>query len=208
LFGCGIDRPDPTEHDDRMFKVVLYFLLALALASPLAHARKRERTPHAQTVMRSFDHCFETISGVSGVDSNILRAIALVESAGRPGATNRTHLKTTSSYDIGLMQINSRWLPTLSKWGISESELFEPCRSIEVGAWILVDLFARHTDQWQAIGAYNAACTSLDARQCRNARNRYINKVQSALQTVMNTPPSTSYRRVEPISMIQSIRFP
>jgi soluble lytic murein transglycosylase-like protein len=47
------------------------------------------------------------------------------------------------TYDLGPMQINTLWVPVLSKhWGISEAETFhliknDPCTNVNVAAWIL-----------------------------------------------------------------------
>jgi soluble lytic murein transglycosylase-like protein len=59
------------------------------------------------------------------------------------------------SYDVGLMQINSSWLPMLKRFGITEKDLYEPCISIEVGAWILAHNIRSHGYTWAAVGAYN-----------------------------------------------------
>ena len=40
------------------------------------------------------------------------------------------------SRDIGLMQINSSWLPTLVGHGINDHHLFDACTSIHVGACV------------------------------------------------------------------------
>ena len=124
---------------------------------------------------------FIEVERVSGVSARLLWAMAKVESSHSPQAMNRGHLARTDSYDIGLMQINSRWLPTLAKFGITEEKLKEPRTSIEVGAWILRDLFRRHGNTWEAVGAYNAACTQLKGDACRKARDLYIGKVRNAL---------------------------
>lgn len=163
---------------------------------------------------KDFARCFETVGASSGIHPPLLRAIAQVESSNNPGATNKQHLGRTGSYDIGLMQINSRWLPTLKAFGIGERDLFEPCTSIEVGAWILSDLFRRHGSGWEAVGAYNAACSSLKGQACRKARDSYITKVRRALHgtgadsgatEVMATGAVADSSPIEPL--IQSIEF-
>ena len=97
--------------------------------------------------------CFEQAAQRYSVPANLLKAIALQESSGRPHAVNRN---ANGSYDLGLMQINSGWLPTLKRHGISEQHLFDPCVSTLVGAWILSGNFARLGYNTQGLGAYNA----------------------------------------------------
>lgn len=140
---------------------------------------------HAQPLQttKAFFNCFTSVGQASGISPELLTAIARVESSLDPMAINNSHQKRTGSYDIGLMQINSRWLQSLSQFGIREKELYDPCVSIEVGAWILVDLFRRHGSSWEAVGAYNAACTQLSPQKCREARDTYISKVQRAMES-------------------------
>ena len=59
------------------------------------------------------------------------------------------------SRDIGLMQHNSSWLPTLAGHGIAEHNLFDACTSIHVGAWILAGNVSRLGYTWEAVGAYD-----------------------------------------------------
>lgn len=140
----------------------------------------------------AFDHCFKTVGVASGIDPALLRAIAQVESSMRPSAVNDAHRARTGSEDIGLMQINSRWLPRLQAFGIQREDLFRPCTSIEVGAWILRDLFERHGNSWEAVGAYNAACTQLKGDDCRKARDTYISKVQRAYRSFQGDDATSS----------------
>jgi len=83
----------------------------------------------------------------------LLQSIAHVESGYRPAAINKNRNGTV---DIGVMQINSSWLPELAKYGIERQHLYEPCTNIHVGAWILSQEVARYGYNWEAIGAYNA----------------------------------------------------
>lgn len=115
--------------------------------------------------------CLMAAAAHHAVDPALLHAIAVVESGLDPRALNRAN--RNGSRDIGLMQINSAWLPVLGRWGITEERLYEPCISAYVGAWILAGNIARHGRTWRAVGAYNAVTPS---RQLA-----YVRKVQKQL---------------------------
>ena len=125
--------------------------------------------------------CWSDAERLYGVSSHLLYAVARAESDLQPGAMNLTHRARTGTYDIGLMQINSSHLPKLGSFGISESDLLEPCTNIKVGAWLLADSFARRGVSWNAVGAYNAACTQLKGLDCLAARSRYAWRVYRRL---------------------------
>ena len=125
--------------------------------------------------------CWSDAERLYGVSSHLLFAVARAESDLQPGAMNLTHRSRTGTYDIGLMQINSSHLPKLASLGISESDLLEPCTNIKVGAWLLADSFARRGVSWDAVGAYNAACTRLKGDDCAAARSRYAWRVYRRL---------------------------
>ncbi|AXA93477.1 lytic transglycosylase domain-containing protein [Massilia sp. YMA4] len=103
--------------------------------------------------------CWEEAASYYGVSAHLLYAIAKTESGLNPKAINRSNKNGT--YDIGLMQINSRWLPMLRKHGIEEKQLYDPCTSIQVAAWILADNMRRMGSTWEAVGAYNARDAAL-----------------------------------------------
>ncbi len=105
------------------------------------------------TPLSSMAMCFEEAGERYDVPASLLKIIALVESDMRPNATN---VNADGSEDIGLMMINSGWLPQLAKFGIRRADLFEPCTSVMVGAWVLANNIEKLGYNWDAIGAYNA----------------------------------------------------
>ncbi len=116
--------------------------------------------------------CWDEAAARYHVNSAVLYAIAQTESGLNPLAVGRN---PNGSRDIGLMQINSAWLPKLAEYGITERDLFQPCTSIHVGAWILAHNIYRYGYTWEAVGAYNAVSPG--------KRRAYIKKVQRNLRT-------------------------
>jgi hypothetical protein len=135
-----------------------------------------------------------------GVSADLLYAIARVESNLNPKAVNRSHIQRTGSYDIGLMQINNRHLSVLSRHGIRESDLFDPCTNIQVGAWLLSDLFSRNGTTWDAVGAYNAACSQLKGKACARARAQYAWRVYRQLPAQRSSQFIKAPNAVKPVA--------
>lgn len=96
--------------------------------------------------------CFDKAANDSGVPKDILVAIAKVES-GFDG--NAIHKNRNGSVDIGVMQINSIYLPLLAEAGISKDDLFIPCVNIHVGARIFKKCMEKHGNTWRAVAEYN-----------------------------------------------------
>jgi soluble lytic murein transglycosylase-like protein len=122
--------------------------------------------------------CFERAEAAYAVPQRLLRAVAQVESGLRdlPPSWN-----ADGSYDIGIMRINSRWLPSLQRYGITRAALDDPCQNLIVGAWILAQNKQRLGPSWNAVGAYNVGCRQLDAAECERRRSKYTWKVYCAM---------------------------
>jgi soluble lytic murein transglycosylase-like protein len=115
--------------------------------------------------------CWEAAAARYGLSSDLLHAIARTESSLNPWALNTN---ADGSRDIGLMQINSSWLPRLARHGISETDLWDPCTSIQVGAWILAGNVARLGYTWEAVGAYNARSPSKRAAYAQKVHRQIL----------------------------------
>ncbi len=60
------------------------------------------------------------------------------------------------TYDLGVMQINTSWLPTLQKKGITEEQVrSNPCVNVHVGTWILAQGIA-NSEGWKGVGNYHS----------------------------------------------------
>jgi soluble lytic murein transglycosylase-like protein len=112
--------------------------------------------------------CIDDAARYHGINPQLVRAIARHESGMRPHALNRN---PDGSVDVGLMQINSSWLPTLARYGIQPQSLWNPCVNAYVGVWILKSNVRRFGPTWKAVGAYNAASP---AKQLRYANQIYV----------------------------------
>jgi hypothetical protein len=124
--------------------------------------------------------CIDDAAAFQHINVSLMRGIAQVESGMQPDRVNTNSNGTT---DIGLMQINSSWLPVLAREGISEQSLFDPCTNAYVGAWILSENIRQFGPTWNAVGAYNAASP--------DKRLAYARKVYDAVQSVSGSQNST-----------------
>ena len=131
--------------------------------------------------------CWEQAAERYGISSELLQAIARTESGLDPMAVGRNR---NGSRDIGLMQINSAWLPRLMAHGIAERDLLNPCTNIHVGAWILAGNVRRLGYTWEAVGAYNAASPAL-RRAYAERVYRQVAATRAPHQPIQPSGPAT-----------------
>ncbi|CAI1006657.1 lytic transglycosylase domain-containing protein [Serratia quinivorans] len=114
--------------------------------------------------------CYRAAAQQFALDERLLYAIAGVESAHNALALN---INANQTADIGLMQINSVHLAELAGYGISISDLFDPCTNLMVGAFLLKRHQLTTGDIWQAVRHYHSRTPALGAK--------YLQRVQRQL---------------------------
>ncbi len=142
------------------------------------------------------DYCFDEAGVQYGINPQILRAIAKVESNYNPRAVNWNR---NGSYDFGVMQINSSWALTigLERW----STLGDVCTNIKTGAMILAACMEKYGYTWEAVGCYNsqtpvkrdryAMLVSRQLLRLQRDEKQLQTKVEAAVRNRVNTLAGT-----------------
>ena len=141
-------------------------LLLLALL-PAPWARAAADVPFAA--------CFDVAAALHDVPPELLVAVATTESSLDADARSAANAH-------GLMQI--RWPLTARHLGVRRvSELYNPCRNIELGARYLRELLDRSAgDETRALASYNYGPSRIDAALARDGAlpegaRRYVDRV-------------------------------
>ncbi len=129
--------------------------------------------------------CWEEAGKRYNVDPFLLYVIAEQESTFNPKAISTDW---DGSQGLGLMQINTKHLKTLSKYGIEREHLFDPCTSVMLGAWLLADNRYRYGNSWDTIGGYNAGFRRTDKQESRRMKyaRQIYERYKKALQRARN----------------------
>ena len=117
--------------------------------------------------------CIDDAAERFGAHSDVLRAIAIVESSVRPHA-RRSNLN--GSTDRGLFQINSVHLAELQRAGLVPEDLHDVCLSSNVAALLLKRKMQRFGNNWTAIGAYHSTVPA--------KRDHYAAKVRKVFEGI------------------------
>ena len=153
-----------------------------------------------------YSNCFKKTAEKYELDSNWLKAIAIVESSLNPKAVSKSNA-------IGLMQI--KWPITATHLGVSKKDsLFDPCTNIDLGGKYLRELTDKYNgDQENALSAYRVGPTTLAKRGSETSVIlNYKRKVKEQLAILGGrwpTPPQeeTLQARKEKISDSRKIPF-
>jgi len=116
--------------------------LALALAAPLPAAAD----------------CFDDAAQYHTVNPWILRAIAALESGFNPEAKHRVN--SDGTMDHGMTGINDVLLPELSRYGVTASDLRDPCKSVFLAGWHLRNRINTYGNTWAGMGTYHSKTPS------------------------------------------------
>ncbi len=116
--------------------------------------------------------CWQEAGAPYGIDPLLLKAIAWKESRGRADAIGP--LLPDGNRALGLLQINTIHLGDLAQFGIGRDDLFKPCVSARVGAWVLSKCIRQFGAVWKAVGCYYTGSASPNIL----AQQEYVRDVQ------------------------------
>jgi soluble lytic murein transglycosylase-like protein len=161
------------------------------------------------------DACLKAAATKHGINYVLLRSIAEQESSFNPLAVRKPLAagNLDRSTDYGLMQINSSWLKTLGRYGVTSDSLFKPCVNADVGAWILADNFRRLGVTWDAVGAYNAMTPWKRVKYATGVYNKLTRYTRgnlsqgSAVATVGAASHATPIHETEPAPEKQIVAY-
>jgi soluble lytic murein transglycosylase-like protein len=89
-----------------------------------------------------------------GVSPLVVFVIGAIESNHNVYAFNPSNKNGTA--DMGVMQINSTWIPKLKQYGLYDvQKIYDPEYNIHVGAWILKQCVNTFGQSWKSIDCYN-----------------------------------------------------
>lgn len=74
------------------------------------------------------------------------------------GGKNGDAIKNKNgTFDYGVMQINSTWLPKIAAYGYTKDDMqYNTCKNISVGTWILSQSIANGKNLWAGVGDYHS----------------------------------------------------
>ncbi len=98
-------------------------------------------------------HCINKAAYEYKVPAKLIVAVLNVER----GRVGMIQANKNGTYDLGPMQINTSWWPTLYHYGITPQAVrYNACTNIKVGTWILGKAIASEPNVLTGIGNYHS----------------------------------------------------
>lgn len=144
-------------------------------------------------------HCINEAAVIYNVPATIIISVLKTEN-GKIGSASPN---TNGTFDFGPMQINSIWLPSLARFGITQSMLqYNPCVNVNVGTWILSQKIAGSPRLWQGVGDYHST-TKIPNQQYRVKVAQIYQLLTAYLNSneITSHPPVKSYESLSPNSL-------
>lgn len=129
-------------------------------AALIGTATSAQARDHAQRTQREPEvaHCLAKAAGGIGWLETILWGLRDQEG----GWVGARQPNTNGTFDLGVMQINTWWIPKIaSVVGRTRDEVerllrFDPCFNAETARWIFQQEFRTEGDFWRAVGRYHS----------------------------------------------------
>ncbi|MGH8079377.1 MAG: lytic transglycosylase domain-containing protein, partial [Lysobacter sp.] len=135
--------------------------------------------------------CIDDAARYQRVHPQVLRAIAYHESRMRPQTVNYNKNRST---DIGLMGINTVHNTELSRHGIDQQRLFDPCVNAYVGAWLLRRKVDKYGQTWKAVAAYHSETPALG--------EIYMRHIQQVMRRWGLLPALSAANQAAPVAQV------
>ncbi len=123
--------------------------------------------------------CINRAAIIYHVSATVILSVMKIEN-GRNGQA--VHNKN-GTYDLGVMQINEIWLPTIAPFGYTRSDLqFNACKNVAVGAWLISRNLAegRSASAWKSIANYHSRTKIYNEPYSKSIYKNY-QKISAAL---------------------------
>ena len=141
--------------------------------SPPALVRRSAVLPgsHSQPTLE----CLVREADRNGLDPYVLLAVLRTEN-GRPGEVARN---TNGTRDLGIMSINTVWLPELARRaGTSEATaaqqlVSDGCANVAAGAWILKKRIMEAGNVWEGVARFHSRNPEHQAPYLRRVYSRF-----------------------------------
>lgn len=131
------------------------------------------------------DRCVASAAQTHRVNPDVLRAILMVESRMNPAVVSKN---SNGTIDVGIAGINSIHFKELSRFGISQSDLMDPCISTFVAAWKVSKKIAKWGNTWFGVAAYHSETPYYNNRYQVMLYNEMV-RAGVVRGTILKVPP-------------------